>query len=350
MPTDDIGFRSQQFAEQVEQRRDGYRQQRMASWQMLPQYVQGAIQNNLAARKMQMDTQRQQQDMLESSSRLALDELRRKQAIEELQWAEMLHTDEARQLSLRQQAAQTALLEKQAEKAARDLDPRPELSRPMDKRQLNAMGYDAVLENGTYRVIDADPEKIDAARRYYIEEERRVADEEHQRRMQLEEARSKAIYDRLLTSQAGALQRAQIGAESRVDATATTRRDYAYRDKLASLEEQMKSTTDKAKREEIAADMEKVEIERMNALQEKDIGTKVSAERLAALEQEMILLGRQSKAETDPQKKAAIEALIKEKMEEFSELQDAHARGAVKYQTAGEAMLDLIQALDSYLK
>lgn len=118
----DIAFQSQQFAEQVAQRRDKYSQQRINSMQQIPQAAQSFINNYQNAQNQQMQAQEHQVNMAKAASSLASDELHRQQAQEELQWAQQLHQSDMLAMQKDAMAQDLALKKAQTEKAIGDLN------------------------------------------------------------------------------------------------------------------------------------------------------------------------------------------------------------------------------------
>lgn len=118
----DIAFQSQQFAEQVAQRRDKYSQQRINSMQQIPQAAQSFINNYQNAQNQQMQAQEHQANMAKAASSLASDELHRQQAQEELQWAQQLHQSDMLAMQKDAMAQDLALKKAQTEKAIGDLN------------------------------------------------------------------------------------------------------------------------------------------------------------------------------------------------------------------------------------
>lgn len=123
---EDAAFRTQQFTEAIAQRRDQYAAQRMNAMQQVPgyvnnafdQYQQGAqlnMQASVAQQDMLLAKEENQRRMLETTSRLSLDELRRNQAIEELRWARELHSDSMLAMEVQRQKAELRLREAQIE-------------------------------------------------------------------------------------------------------------------------------------------------------------------------------------------------------------------------------------------
>lgn len=114
MVQDSAGFQSQQFGEQVAQRRDRYAAQNIDTWSqaanVVPRFQQAQ----------QMVDERQIR-AAKVASDLANDQLHRQQGLEDLQWAQQLHQTDMIGLQKRGMAAAIALQEAQARKAIDDL-------------------------------------------------------------------------------------------------------------------------------------------------------------------------------------------------------------------------------------
>lgn len=114
MVQDSAGFQSQQFGEQVAQRRDRYAAQNIDTWgqaaNVVPRFQQAQ----------QMVDERQIR-AAKVASDLANDQLHRQQGLEDLQWAQQLHQTDMIGLQKRGMAAAIALQEAQARKAIDDL-------------------------------------------------------------------------------------------------------------------------------------------------------------------------------------------------------------------------------------
>lgn len=138
---DDVGFKSQQFGEQVAQRRDRYAEQNIQTGQRMQQLP---IQYQ-AMQHQELEMQMRQQ---QNASQLATDELRRQDAIMQLQWARELHTTDM--LAMQRDAAQVDLDLKraQAKKIMSDLDREDDLT-PAYLR-MDAEDRDNMIENGHF--------------------------------------------------------------------------------------------------------------------------------------------------------------------------------------------------------
>lgn len=117
----DIAFQSQQFTEQVAQRRDRYAQQNIQSMQQIPQAAQSFINNYQNAQNQQMQAQEHQVNMAKAASSLASDELHRQQAQEELQWSQQLHQSDMLAMQKEAMSQDLALKKAQTQKAISDL-------------------------------------------------------------------------------------------------------------------------------------------------------------------------------------------------------------------------------------
>lgn len=137
---DDVGFKSQQFGEQVAQRRDRYAEQNIQTGQRMQQLPI------------------QYQAMQQNASQLATDELRRQDAIMQLQWARELHTTDM--LAMQRDAAQVDLDLKraQAKKIMSDIDRADDLT-PAYLR-MDAEDRDNMIENGHFVEISGGKMRI----------------------------------------------------------------------------------------------------------------------------------------------------------------------------------------------
>jgi len=114
MVQDSAGFQSQQFGEQVAQRRDRYAAQNIETWgqaaNVVPRFQQAQ----------QMVDERQMR-AAKVASDLASDQLHRQQALEDLQWSQQLHQADMIGLQKRGMAAEIALKEAQTKHAIESL-------------------------------------------------------------------------------------------------------------------------------------------------------------------------------------------------------------------------------------
>lgn len=175
---DDVAFQSQEFREQVEQRRDRYSQQQQDTWAQLPNAVTRYQQ--AAAGQMQQQAMAQEMDLdrARTASTLATDQLRRQQAVEELAFARELHSTDMIEAQKRTVVAQSSLAEAQARKAieqlggARDVPERGWT--PDEIHSAWSMGMDRSIEGGKFRIVNATPDKV-AAGKAYVERNSRAA-------------------------------------------------------------------------------------------------------------------------------------------------------------------------------
>ena len=119
---DDIAFQSQQFVEQVAQRRDRYSAQNIDTFNKMPQAVDQFQQSYARAVQGRQQEEALQMEKSKTASSLANDELHRKQASEELQWAQALHQTDMLSLNKRGLEADINLKEAQSRRAIMDLD------------------------------------------------------------------------------------------------------------------------------------------------------------------------------------------------------------------------------------
>jgi len=169
---DDVAFQSQQFAEQVAQRRDRYAAMNIDSWRQLPEMA--FRQQQFVAQQMQSSQAQQDQDrdFAGGAQNLALDQLRIQQAREELAWAQNLHSTDMLEAQKRTVQAQADLAVAQAQKAQQDLEstgieqfPRFELKHML---AMKAMGLQADMSGRRITVsrIEKDrPEEMAKARK-----------------------------------------------------------------------------------------------------------------------------------------------------------------------------------------
>lgn len=159
-------FESQQFADQVQARREGHIRDQGS---IFAQGVQTTIGNYQQGQQHQMQMARAQQQMqlenMQVASELALNESRRQSAIEELQWARELHSTDMLKMQKDALEAETNLRIAQAKKAEESLSGRDEAFQfyEHDRDAALAAGMDMTFVNGRPTVIEADPEKRKAA-------------------------------------------------------------------------------------------------------------------------------------------------------------------------------------------
>lgn len=136
MVQDSAGFQSQQFVEQIEERRDRYSQQNIDTarntWGQVGN-LPGQFLNSYRAakthrwaeedrnRRIQQDEQEAALRKEQVASDLANDQLHRQQALEDLQWSQQLHQADMIGLQKRGMAAEIALKEAQTKKAIDEL-------------------------------------------------------------------------------------------------------------------------------------------------------------------------------------------------------------------------------------
>lgn len=180
---DDVAFQSQQFAEQVEQRRDRYAEQMQQAWNQLPQGAAAFRQALQQQRQYQMDQQQMAMAQQEHQMRmdtgaqsLASEQIRQQRARDEMQWARDLHTtsmmDHQRAIIAAQRRAEEAragLIEAQIERQRKEIDePDPAMYRnPLYRLAEEAAGVETSFENGKYTKRAMSQEERAAARKKY---------------------------------------------------------------------------------------------------------------------------------------------------------------------------------------
>lgn len=125
MKDNEIALQSQQLLEQTGNRQARALEQQGQAWSHLPDMVTGFQQAYARSQQIDQAAQAHQMDMAKGASSLALDELRRKQAMEELQWTAQLHSTDMMEMDKKQKIAQTRLIEAQTDKAISDLNHDP---------------------------------------------------------------------------------------------------------------------------------------------------------------------------------------------------------------------------------
>lgn len=125
---DDVAFQSQVFGEQVAQRRDRYAQQNIdTAWKgsQIPMQAIGAMQarqemgyNALRQQALQQEMELQNQQV---ASQLATDELKRQDAIQQLQWARELHSTDMIQMQKDMMAEDLALKRAEVKRRTQEL-------------------------------------------------------------------------------------------------------------------------------------------------------------------------------------------------------------------------------------
>ena len=126
---DDVAFQSQVFGEQVAQRRDRYAQQNIdTAWRgsQIPMQAIGAMQarqemgyNALRQQALQQEMQLHSQQV---ASQLATDELKRQDAIQQLQWARELHSTDMIQMQKDMMAEDLALKRAEVKRRTQELE------------------------------------------------------------------------------------------------------------------------------------------------------------------------------------------------------------------------------------
>lgn len=121
---DDVAFRSQLFGEQVAQRRDEYAKWQMSAMDRLAdrsyQVGRDARSDLIEDQRMRMAMEQHSLDMNKGATDLAMDELRRKAASEELLWTQQLHTTDMLGLEKDAASLRVRMLRMQADRAERE--------------------------------------------------------------------------------------------------------------------------------------------------------------------------------------------------------------------------------------
>lgn len=172
---DDVALKSQQFAEQVEQRRDRYSQQLQDTWMQAPNAVTRFQQAATGQLQQQQMMQEMELDKARTASTLATDQLRRQQAAEELQYATALHQTDMiaadKRIKLAQASYEEARLKKLQESLGGTEIPATGWS---DEEIDNAMaqGIKGAFKGGRFVMVEATPEEVAGAKKR--REERRT--------------------------------------------------------------------------------------------------------------------------------------------------------------------------------
>lgn len=171
---DDVGIRSQEFVEDgPERRRDQYSAQRQQAWRSLPDATVGRFQQTQAmAQQVQQRQQQHDREMMQSAQELAMGEIRRKTAMEELQWAQQLHGADMLEIQKKSAAATLRLQEAQVEKALKAMGDEnldkfsklADLSEPEMAYMRSELGMDATIRGGKIEIGEVAPEKRAQAR------------------------------------------------------------------------------------------------------------------------------------------------------------------------------------------
>lgn len=197
---DDVAFQSQQFGEQVEQRRDRYAAQNIQTWGQLPdlvgrfQQAQGNAQQMVAQRQaMQQSMEAHRVDMARSAQQLSLDQLRTEQAKSELMWARELHTTDILQAQKDEARARADLVIAQARKTQDELD-KPSMDRwvGLSQEEMDALvsqGIKGTISGGKVVLGEPSPEEKAAASKRVTE---RQASRDEMLRSQAEYYRGRA--------------------------------------------------------------------------------------------------------------------------------------------------------------
>lgn len=158
---DNVGFQSQQFGEQVAQRRDRYAQQNIDTAKMGMQIP--AMMQETMARQQAMRINDQQ-----AASQLAYDELKRQDAMQQLQWARELHTTDMLAMQKEDFQLNLQMKRQQVEKLARDagMEGYDTWSRmdDYDRDAALANGVKLNLSGGRIVAEEASPEDVAAAK------------------------------------------------------------------------------------------------------------------------------------------------------------------------------------------
>lgn len=122
MKDNEIALQSQQLSEQTGNRQARALEQQGQAWSHLPDVVTGFQQAYARSQQIDQAAQAHTMEMAKGASSLALDELRRKQAMEELQWAGQLHTADMLDIQKQAALADLELHKAQTAKALKDLN------------------------------------------------------------------------------------------------------------------------------------------------------------------------------------------------------------------------------------
>ncbi len=167
MPQDDWAYRSQVFKEGVENRRDRYSERRDVAWRSLPDATIGRFQQ----------VQSHNAEMMQASQNLALSELTRKQALEELEMAQRLNGADMISLQKRQATAQVEFEELRLKNEAKKFK-RDDLGAMVDYSRLRtdvtAAGFRVSYDrDGKFDVLpETDQEAVKKARGLQDQERR----------------------------------------------------------------------------------------------------------------------------------------------------------------------------------
>lgn len=162
MKDNEIALRSQQLSEQTGARQADALARQGVAWQQMPGIVTGFQESYARSQQIAFQAQRQHADMLHSASDLAMDELRRKNAAEELQWAQQLHTTDMLEYQKRTAKAQTEYEEARLGKLKEDLaGAHAHQFNFTDEEidRMNALGHALTFQGGRVDTRDATPEE-----------------------------------------------------------------------------------------------------------------------------------------------------------------------------------------------
>lgn len=170
MPQDNIALRSQEFGlaanESVEPARAAMQQSIQHFTGTLMQGAQMAQQN--AQQNRAFGLQQQEQDVRKevAVSSIALDRVRKQQALEELNWSRELHTTAMMENQRRASTAQTRVIEAEAEEKIRNLgkaEQQPGQLHQEDIDRIQSQGWDWDPQSGA--IVEAKPEIRSAAQK-----------------------------------------------------------------------------------------------------------------------------------------------------------------------------------------
>lgn len=167
MPRDDVAMQSQQYALAARQPQEQAQDRMNRSLEFFHNSLYAQQQSFLQGRQFaQQLAQRQaefQQQQLMDAETLATDQVRRSQAIEELQWARELHTTGVAAAQRRAVTAAAALQEAQAQKAINDLQDQSEYSVAPDMQDYTTI-RGRIKEKGVWRSSTDEEKKAAQAR------------------------------------------------------------------------------------------------------------------------------------------------------------------------------------------
>jgi hypothetical protein len=160
MPRDDIAFRSQEFAQRATESVQPAQQNMLRSLEHFSQTVGQAMQIRQQGRQISMQQQELEMRKDLASSSIALDRIRKQQAVEELNWSRELHTTAMLENERRVSTANADLAIANASEAQQKLNkPAVDHTKLSDYEMARILAFGEKFDPKSGAVVSASPEE-----------------------------------------------------------------------------------------------------------------------------------------------------------------------------------------------